>query len=96
MWNGFRNYLVHRFAVEDGKRVLSHATFEPAYQMSGSVTSLLDSYRSHEIFKHDGYERNWSINCDVLHAKLPETSEYVCRKLRSNNVDIERLDRIVG
>ncbi len=95
IWRGFRDHLVHRFTIEDGK---SAATFVfSSIQPDTTVTHLLDACLSEEVFAHDGNERNWTVNCDALHAKLPELCKFVIDKLRdSTGVDVRKLKEFVG
>ena len=96
MWRGFRDHLVHRFTVENGKVVETYI-FDVENPKYSNVTKALEDLVNHSIFQHDGNERNWKINGDSLHAKLPQICEYVCSKLRLNHsIDFEKLKGIVG
>jgi hypothetical protein len=95
IWRGFRHRLVHRFTVENGK---SAATFiYPESNHGFSVSQIMVALDSEQIFQDDDNGRNWVVNCDALHAKLPDIYKYVCDTLKMNpDIDVLKLEEYIG
>lgn len=95
IWRGFRHRLVHRFTVENGKSAATFIYPEPNHGFS--VSQIMAALDSEQVFQDDGNGRNWVVNCDVLHAKLPDINKFVCDELKMNpNIDVLKLEEYIG
>ncbi len=94
VWSGFRDYLAHRLTVEPGKSVLTFS-FEPGHQ--GSIGDTLKKAKKHQVFEHDGSNRNWIVNGDALFARLPDiVAKTVLHIKKNENTDHNLLFKVIG
>jgi hypothetical protein len=94
VWKGFRNYLAHLMVPETGKASL---TFQFDEIHNGTIAEILDMARTHKPFEHDGSNRNWRVNCDVLLAWMPKITEVVTKFIEdTDDTDIDLLKKVVG
>jgi len=94
VWSGFRDYLAHRLTVEPGKSVLTFS-FEPGHR--GSIQDILTKAKQHQVFEHDGSNRNWIVNGDALFAYLPDIVANTVQYIKNNeNTDHNLLLKVVG
>lgn len=95
VWKGFRNKLAHVSTVEDGKQVLVFTNSSSVSQYA--IQQILENIKNKIPFEHDGSNRNWRINVDILLAKLPEIKMAVVQNLNNeNNLDLNLLRKVVG
>ncbi len=94
VWSGFRNYLAHRLTVEPGKTLL---TFEFEPEHTGSISSILENAKKQTVFSHDGSDRNWIVNCDVLLSKLSDITNMATDHIKMHGKDqAEILLKVTG
>lgn len=94
VWSGFRDYLAHRLTVEPGKSVLTFS-FEPGHQ--GSIGDILIKAKEHQVFEHDGNNRNWIVNGDVLFANLDDIVAKTSTHIKNQDgLDPELLLKVIG
>lgn len=94
VWNGFRNYLAHRLTVEPGKSVLTFE-FKPGHQ--GSIEAILEEAKQHQVFEHNGQNRDWIVNGDALLANLPEITQRVTEHIRNQtSLNTDLLLKVIG
>ena len=96
VWNGFRNKLSHVGEVEGGKQVTMYVINDIAGNLT--VSNFLTNLKDKQAFNHDGQYRKWTLNADVLLAKLPEIKSVITKQINtfSDTLDYNLLRKIIG
>lgn len=97
VWNGFRNKLAHVSNVEFGKQVMVYVIGDPDNSLT--ISNMLKLIKDKEAFEHDGDNRNWRVNADILLAKLPSIKKAIVDQLHHDQnkpIDYNVLEQIIG
>ena len=97
VWKGFRNKLAHVNTIENGKQAMSFIIGDPENLLT--VRGILNKLSGKEAFEHDGSDRNWRVNVDILLANLPAICNIVVGEVKKANLEypqLENLRKVIG